>query len=162
MYDKKLWVFCGYLVLLFWYLLGYLENFTHSPFKANKKKKNKNKEKERERERERGNNRVHTIIFNFACLFIVYFFELQLVCCWFRLLQNCICLTHTNIFILFWFHLSLYCYFTFAVKLLKLPKVPKIYKAITAIILCIIIQKLNRIFLFFFNFVVLPVAVGNY
>ena len=135
MHDKKLSVFCGYLVLLFWYLLGYLENFMHPPFKANKKKKKKNKEKERET----GNNRVHTIIFNFACLFIVYFFELQLVCCWFWLLQNCIFFTHIDIFILFWFHLGLYCYFTLAVKLLKLPKVPKIYKAITAIILCIII-----------------------
>lgn len=153
-----------FVVIWFCYFDIYLDTLkilrTH-PLRQTKKRKIKTKKK-RDRERERGNNRVHTIIFNFACLFIVYFFELQLVCCWFRLLQNCICLTHTNIFILFWFHLSLYCYFTFAVKLLKLPKVPKIYKAITAIILCIIIQKLNRIFLFFFNFVVLPVAVGNY
>ena len=32
------------------------------------------------KKRERGNNRVHTITFNFACLFIVYYFELQLTC----------------------------------------------------------------------------------
>lgn len=115
-----LWLF-DFAILIFTWIPW---NFTHPPFKANKKKKKKNKEKERDR-RERGNNRVHTIIFNFACLFIVYFFELQLVCCWFWLLQNCIFFTHTDIFILFWFHLGLYCYFTLAVKLLKLPKVPK-------------------------------------
>ena len=58
---------CGLLILLFEIFLGYLDNFMNPTLKNKRKKK-------------RRNNMVHTLTFNFACLFIAHYFELQLDC----------------------------------------------------------------------------------